>query len=276
MIRLETETGWWLITHPNHARLAGNIATHWGNVLFAPPEPRASVLHAIHVHDDGWATRDAHPQITREGKPAAFSIELVGKYSAFEEIDLADYLAVRERAVEQVERTTVPGVDPTYAALLVSMHTVNLLTARATIAPRDLQLLDAFLDRQQTRQNRLRAATRANGLHAPDHTTDEAFERNFRLLQACDNLSLLACVAYTAPATLLHPLATRTGPPQTVAVASTTARNFQLTPYPLNTPNLTVQLPARHLDGRTFSTPAELQQRYQAAQLQHLTVTLRT
>ena len=37
--------------------------------------------------------------ITRQGKPSAFSIELVGKYSAFEEIDLADYLAVRDRAV---------------------------------------------------------------------------------------------------------------------------------------------------------------------------------
>jgi hypothetical protein len=42
--------------------------------------------------------RDAAPQITRQGKPSAFSTKLVGKYSAFEEIDLADYLAVRDRA----------------------------------------------------------------------------------------------------------------------------------------------------------------------------------
>ena len=125
MLRLETETGFWLITHPDHAHLAAAFASHWGNDLFLAPSPRANVLHAIEVHDDGWIGRDAHPQITRAGKPSAFSSELVGKYSAFEEIDLADYLAVRESAVQQVE-----AVNP-YAALLVSMHTYNLLTARA-------------------------------------------------------------------------------------------------------------------------------------------------
>ena len=98
MLRLETETGWWLVTHPDHARLAGAVAEHWGNDLFAPPEPRQHVLLGIHAHDDGWAVRDAKPSVTKQGKPAAFSVELVGKYSAFEEIDLQDYLNVRERA----------------------------------------------------------------------------------------------------------------------------------------------------------------------------------
>ena len=76
-------------------------------------------------------TRDAHPAITRQGKPSAFSAELVGKYSAFEEIDLEDYLAVRDRAVRMIAEE-----DP-YAGLLISMHTYNLLTAhadRSTIA----------------------------------------------------------------------------------------------------------------------------------------------
>ena len=40
MLRLETETGWWLVTHPDHARLAGAFAQRWGNNLFASPEPR--------------------------------------------------------------------------------------------------------------------------------------------------------------------------------------------------------------------------------------------
>ena len=95
MLRLETETGWWLVTHPDHARLAGAIAARWGNAMFAEPEPRDRVLLGIGTHDDGWAVRDAHPSITKQGKPSAFSVELVGKYSAFEEIDLADYLGVR-------------------------------------------------------------------------------------------------------------------------------------------------------------------------------------
>ena len=31
MLRLETETGYWLVTHPDHARLAGAFAERWGN-----------------------------------------------------------------------------------------------------------------------------------------------------------------------------------------------------------------------------------------------------
>ena len=88
MLRMESETGWWLITHPDHARLAGAFAAAWGNDQFRRPEPRARVLYGIAAHDDGWAARDAHPTITSQGKPSAFSTELVGKYSAFEEIDL--------------------------------------------------------------------------------------------------------------------------------------------------------------------------------------------
>jgi hypothetical protein len=71
------------------------------------------VLKGIACHDDGWAARDAHPSITRQGKPSAFSTELVGKYSAFEEIDLAEYLAVRERAVQIIAE------DDPYAGLLI-------------------------------------------------------------------------------------------------------------------------------------------------------------
>jgi len=95
------------------------------------------VLKGISCHDDGWATRDAAPQITRQGKPSAFSSELVGKYSAFEEIDLVDYLAVRSRAVR-----LIAAEDP-YAALLISMHTYSLLNDhadRSTIAPAPVAL----------------------------------------------------------------------------------------------------------------------------------------
>src|SRR6202167_2185698 len=152
MLRLESETGWWLVNHVDHAHLAGAFAAQWGNELFLPPEPRERVLRGVTTHDDGWAARDAQPQITRQGKPSAFSVELVGKYSAFEEIDLADYLAVRERAVRLIAE------EDAYAALLISMHTYSLLNDhadRSTIAAAELPLLDRFLDRQKTFQETL-------------------------------------------------------------------------------------------------------------------------
>jgi hypothetical protein len=271
MLRLKTDTGWWLITHPDHAHLAGAFASHWGNDVFAAPSPRASVLHGIDVHDDGWAARDARPAMTRQGKPAAFSSELVGKYSAFEEIDLADYLAVRERAVEQVEQRDA------YAALLVSMHTYNLLTARAdrsTIAPAQLPLLDEFLVRQEERQERLRATVRSDARFEAAEVSDEAIADNFRLLQATDNLSLLSCVAFMKPATLLHPLRMKDGRTQEVIVEPVAPRHFRLSPYPLDAPQLSFELPARHVTGNVFASSRELQQRFAAAPLEQLAVTI--
>src|SRR6202044_3070173 len=183
MLRLESKTGWRLVTHVDHAHLAGAFAEKWGNDLFLAPEPREQVLRGVATHDDGWAARDQQPQITRQGKPSAFSVELVGKYSAFEEIDLADYLAVRERAVRMVAEA-----DP-YAALLVSMHTYNLLTAdsdRTTIRPEELPLLDAFLAGQLEFQQDLQARLAAEKELARDEISPERIENHFRLLQACD------------------------------------------------------------------------------------------
>ena len=135
MLRAMDTTGWWLVRHPDHARLAGEFASHWGNRLFRAPEPRGDVLEGIRRHDDGWATRDASPVLTRQGKPSAFGADLVGKYTAFEEIDLPEYLGVRGRALEVV------AAENAYAAILISMHTCNLLTAhadRSTIRPDQL------------------------------------------------------------------------------------------------------------------------------------------
>jgi hypothetical protein len=271
MLRFETAAGYWLITHPDHARLAGAFANHWGNSLFASPRPRDEVLHAIHVHDDGWALRDAHPTITRQGKPSAFSHELVGKYSAFEEIDLADYLAVRERAV-----ATLCDSNP-YAALLVSMHTVNLLTERAdraTIRPDQLPLLDAFLWDQQGLQHRMRNEVEADYDFTSEDESNETIQQNFRLLQACDNLSLLTCVAYMQPATLLHPLATNDGGARTIAVQAIAPRHFRLDPYPFDAPGLTFDVRARHVEGHVFADAEELREKFLAAEVEKLTVTV--
>src|SRR5882762_4240992 len=256
MLRLETENGWWLVTHPDHARLAGAFAERWGNERFLPPQPRERVLRGIARHDDGWAARDAAPQITRQGKPSAFSVELVGKYSAFEEIDLRDYLAVRDRAVR-----LIAAEDP-YAAILISMHTYSLLTDhadRSTISPVQLPLLDQFLEQQKEFQTALRKQTASDLSLAPEHTSDAAIYDHFRLLQANDNLSLLTCVDFRQPATLLHPLPTRDGGHLPVHVRAIASRHFVLDPYPYSEPLLTFRFPARHVKDKVFADAAELQ-----------------
>src|SRR5712672_711763 len=147
--------------------------------------PRAGVMsdfcrlnHGITRHDDGWAGRDAAPPITRQGKPSAFSTELVGKYSAFEEIDLVDYLAVRDRAVRSIAEE-----DP-YAALLISMHTYSLLhdhADRSTIAAEQLLLLDSFLETLRTFQGSLKVQIRMDPNFSEEQTGDAAILDHFRL-----------------------------------------------------------------------------------------------
>lgn len=271
MLRLQTETGWWLVTHPDHARLAGAFAERWGNQQFLSPEPRARVLRGIARHDDGWALRDAAPQITRQGKPSAFSVELVGKYSAFEEIDLGDYLAVRDRAVR-----LIAAEDP-YAAVLISMHTYNLLTAhadRSTIVPTDLPLLDQFLARQKAFQSELRAQINADQSLSTDQKSASAIQDHFRLLQATDALSLLTCVDFSQPAHLLHPLPQRNGGHSEIRVHAKGNRHFVLDPYPFPEPQMTFNFPARHVPGHLFTTATDLQQRYAQASIEHLSVTV--
>ena len=262
MIRLETDTGYWLVTHVDHARLAGDFAERWGNESFLAPEPRANVLRGVASHDDGWAARDQHPQITRQGKPSAFSTELVGKYSAFEEIDLVDYLEVRDRAVRMVA-----AHDP-YAALLVSMHTYNLLTARAdrsTIRREQLSLLDAFLAQQLEFQQAMRAQLVADARFTPEESSPQRIEQHFRLLQACDNLSLLSCVDYQQPGDLLHALPLRAAGESRITVERLGERHFRLTPYPFATSPLTVTLPARCIEGKLFLSAQELDEKFENA-----------
>ena len=271
MLRMESETGWQLIRHPDHAELAGAFAAAWGNEKFRKPEPRERVLHGIARHDDGWIERDAHPVITRQGKPSAFSVELVGKYSAFEEIDIADYLAVRDRAVR-----TIAEKDP-YAGLLISMHTYNLLTAhadRSTIAPDGLALLDAFLDRQRVYQGELRAAIREDATLAPEAKADQTITEHFRLLQACDNLSLLTCVAFDKPANLLHRLPLNDGGAAEVRVEPLGPRRFRLDPWPFRERELGFTFPARHILGNLFADSEELGRAFSLAPVEELRVSL--
>lgn len=271
MLRMESETGWWLITHPDHAHLAGDFAAAWGNAQFREPEPRTRVLKGIACHDDGWATRDAHPSTTREGKPSAFSTELVGKYSAFEEIDLAEYLSVRDRAVR-----IIADEDP-YAGLLVSMHTYNLLTAhadRSMIAPDGLALLDGFLQQQRIFQGRLKALIAADTSLTQMDKAEQTILEHFRLLQACDNLSLLACLAFASPAHLLHPLPLNDGGVAEVNVIPIEPRHFRLEPWPFAGKKLTFKIPARHVAGKTFGDARELETRFYDVVVKQLAVTL--
>jgi hypothetical protein len=261
MIRIETDSGWVLVEHPEHARLAGRFAAHWGNADFAPPEPRADVLIAVARHDDAWATRDAQPFLTREGRPSAFSRELVGRYSAFEEIDFADYLAVRGRAAEAV------ASDNPYAAIIISMHTVSLLTTQADLSglqAGDLELHRLFIENERRRQGELIASLARDPARA-GAVEPGPLRRAFEFLQACDSFSLGVCVRYPSAKNLRHAHPRRDGTMTEITCTPLGDDTYRLAPYPLDRDALLLELPCRTVAGGTFPDQESLRSAWAAA-----------
>lgn len=262
MIRLSTSTGYLLVPHQEHARLAGRFAARWGNSVFPAPGPAdvlPEIMVAVFRHDDAWAVRDAAPFNTREGRPAAFTRELVGTYAAFEEIDLADYLAVRGAATE-----AVAAAHP-YAAILVSMHTYNLLTEQAdlnTIKPGDRALHTAFVEGQLRRQSEL-AASLPPALAS--HATPTQLQRAFEFLQFCDNLSLITCVGYDQPRAVRHTHLDATGARRTITCTPLGDSTYRLSPWPFDESAITFSVPARHVESAACSDLTTFRAAYAAA-----------
>lgn len=272
MIRIATPAGYALVAHQEHARLAGRFAEHWGNAQFPAPAPAGVMPHVIAAvarHDDAWAARDAAPCLTREGRPSAFTRELVGSYSAFEEIDLADYLAVRGAATEAVAQ------DDPYAAILISMHTVNLLTEQAdlsTLKPADRALHADFIAGQLRRQAEL-AASLPPDLAA--HATPAQLGRAFEFLQFCDNLSLLVCVGYDQPRPVRHTHLDSAGVRRTIACTQLGGA-FRVDPWPFDRPELSFTVPARHIPASACADLGAFRAACAAAPVEALTIRLAT
>lgn len=236
MIRIDTTSGWQLVTHPDHARLAGQIAEAWGNERFARPDPFDPILAAVRRHDDGWIARDAAPFLTPDGRPEAFTRKLVGAYAAFEEIDLPRYLEVRGAATEAVAR------DNPLAGVLVSMHTVNLLTEQAdleSIRPEHREIHRAFVDGQRRWQQKT-----ADTLNL----SAGMLRRGFEFLQACDNLSLILCADYHEAIPLRHTHPDREGVRRTLQCRGIVGGVWQIDPWPFVADEIALELPCRDVD----------------------------
>lgn len=270
MIRIEEDRDWLLLEHAAHAALAGEFARHWKNESFAPPEPFAHILDACARHDDSWQDRDADPLLTPEGNPSAFSRELVGTYDAFEEIDLAEYLGVRGQATE-----TAAARDP-YAAILISMHTVNLLTEQADLSglsPDDATLHRDFIDGQKRRQEELRGSL-VGRPGFEELLAEDVLSRGFRFLQACDSFSLFVGVDFPEDGELRHAHLRRDGSQTAIRFRPQGNRHYVLDPYPLDEPRISFAVPYRRVAKAATSSLATFRQAYAEAPVEPITITV--
>lgn len=263
MIRQETPTHWLLVTHGDHAKVAGQFADAWGNERFDRPEPYDAVRHAVYHHDDGWIARDAAPVLTKDRRPEAFTRQLVGAYSAFEEIDLPAYLKVRGDAT-----AAVAAANPA-AAILVSMHTHNLLSEQAdvnSIRPEHRGAHAEFLGAQQAWQ---RATADTLGL-------DEAtLRRGFEFLQCCDNLSLIVCSGYDQPRDLRHTHPDREGRRHAIRCTYVNPRLYTLDPWPAARSEIVLDIPYRSIAKTECSSASAFNAAWRNAFLHAHTLVLR-
>ena len=228
-----------LLTQTDHSRLAGFLASHWGNDTFAPLQPYESVARAATFHDFGWLRYETRPEINPEtGEPYTF-INL-----PFDPKQLESY----QWCVDWLG-----GVDP-YSALLVGMHRVGLWKSRyQTITYpawryADVNLpqeIHAFIEREEPLQEQQRQMVGGNTIWT-----------NYRLLQVWDLLGLYFTMGEpyehaVEPVPTAYDGDLKSG--VRMHMRPLGDKRVAFDPYPFDMRPLTVHIPYRRVDRATFS-----------------------
>jgi Protein of unknown function (DUF3891) len=263
----------WLITHPEHGRVAGELCRRWGNERFEPPAQHAALLTAATHHDDGWYELDGRPSFnTEEARPAHF--------------------------LELPLEVTVPpyrrGVDSVYtrdghAGALVSMHWAGLYHTRFGLhggEPVGHPLaVEVVAEQDHRRIAALREAWDGRGLRSEfEHQTWYAYE----LLQALDLMSLALGLIDTEQAAMGDPvpvpstLARIEQPPGARSIPAVPVAPggpyVELTlrigspgivvidPYPFSEPSFELEVSAHRLPDHRYDSAEEAAGAYHAAE----------
>ena len=179
MIRKTWDGDKWLLTpQAEHARISGLLAASWN---FPGDKPHDEAVVAITRHDDGWKDADAEPGVNAEGVPVAF-----------DEMDPLKAVEIWSRSSSQLL-----SEGKFYGAQMVAMHFSQLARTFniAKMRPRAAAAIGKFLGDQKYLiakcERELAKARDENG------NSGGALDRDLRLLQVCDLLSLLLCTDFT-------------------------------------------------------------------------------
>lgn len=227
---------WALISQVEHARIAGELAAHWGAPPFEPLAPRDEMLAAIFHHDDGWADWERSPEVDpRQGRPLEFT-----------EMPLGQSLAIWQRSIDGARQLG------DLAPWLVSGHFSALLRrANAWQPARPPEAPEArdFLQRQDAERAGWLAAWQARD---PGRHTAAAAELGLRYLQFFDALSLWLCCAERREAQTFD---VPSGPPLELLPS---AGEIAARPWPWTVAELRVQTAARVIAVASYPTAAAL------------------
>ena len=117
---------WWLVAQSDHAALSGDLAANLSSPFF--PKLDIDVVHAISLHDAGWAHFDGgdeHANGTRPGEIFwAPKISDQGKPLSFLEMRPAEFLRAWSNSIACAEKACAIG------GVLVSVHFSRLAESR--------------------------------------------------------------------------------------------------------------------------------------------------
>jgi Protein of unknown function (DUF3891) len=214
---------WVLIPQTEHARLAGNLAEHWGADGFAPLKPHDELLWAIAHHDDGWPDWDRAPDVDHStGIPRSFT-----------EMEIDDSLAIWSASIDGAARAGK------LEGSLVAGH-FCALARRAAAWKKDDPAWDRaeqFIARYEARIDSWLEAWQQQDRAA---NTTAVAELALAQLQFFDLLSLWFCCAAAAETDVVP---TPAGPDLTLSPQD--SGHVRLSPWPLLVAQLNLEIPGR-------------------------------
>ena len=245
IVRREPDGSLILITQNDHAKLSGLFAAHWGNAVFARPQPWESVVRAAAYHDWGWSRYETEPLYD----------EARGTAPTFQEVPNSGHqLAAYQDAIDRLWE-----IDP-YAGLLVSRHRTGLWRQRygaVEVAPTQRNLgpeVDAMTSREEARQEL--------ALHSLDR---KIFAINYQLLQIYDLLSLYLCTGSPVARTIASAPSDYAGDGHGGTPLTLTPRETGLigiAPFPFDASALDVSLVYRRLPVGAYPSQAAFREAY--------------
>jgi len=279
MIRRQAGDDFLLITQNDHALLAQQLGSHFGNSKFArplPPPAQSPVLSAIGLHDAGWPLHADQPTLNHRQLP-------LDVFEVPRSIALMVWAASADRA---------EAVDP-YAGLLVSLHSLSLsIHATAPVQGKgdtfDVQKMhdqfavNKFQHREVERQEQLRQRLgfRTNvplkhGLAEARVTPeDDQLRFDFRLLQAMDLISLCVCCTNLPQGETNDVLRSPTHKEIKLRLTKNSAGVVRVNPWPFDINQIEMQVPCRRVPGRRFESVEEFRKCYAEAVNESITVRL--
>jgi hypothetical protein len=265
MIRRNGPKGFLLISQSDHAALAAQIATHWGNTLFPKPSPHDAVIAATECHDAGWSMHDDRPLLNEAKIPAAFY-----------EMPVGSYIRIWVASVSAAAARGGP-----MAGLLVSWH----FTALSQIVPAEssnegLQnMLHDFAAAQQARRVEYCDAlglSKGCVQYPPAAASERDAEAIYNLwvLRMCDWLSLLLCDD-GLPEPLREPPAVPPGCRANPITARWKNRQtLYLDPWPLQVGSLALDISGLRIPGGEYRRDADLLRVFEKAPTETLSFQL--